>query len=43
MIIIDICAIVATILISKIAYDFEKSRKALEDISQELDEISSKD
>ncbi len=43
MVIIDICAIIITILIAKIAYDFEKSRETLEDISQELDEINMKD
>ncbi len=43
MIIVDICAIIATILIAKIAYEFEKTRETLEDISQELDEISMKD
>lgn len=43
MIIVDICAIIATILIYKIAYEFEKTRETLEDISQELDEISTKD
>lgn len=43
MVIIDICAIIVTVLIAKIAYDFEKTKETLEDISQELDEISLKD
>ena len=43
MITISICAVIAVITLLKIAYDFEKSREALEDISQELNEINMKD